>query len=77
VPIFIDRGAPLVNIADSSRPIQDGVWPRRCAFASTAELAQSSALLGKEVGVSLQVERPTLISGHALADALPAFAMAL
>ena len=49
----------------------------RCAVASTAEPAQPSALLGKQAGVSLQVERPTLISGHAVADALPALAVAV
>src|SRR3954467_7564861 len=38
---------------------------------------QPSALPRKQLGVSPQVERPTLISGHALADALPALAVAV
>jgi spermidine/putrescine-binding protein len=33
--------------------------------------------VGHPIGVPLQVERPTLIGGHALADALPALAMAV
>src|SRR6267154_4033182 len=36
---------PNVDVADDLRPIQDAVRSGRCAVASTAELAQPSALL--------------------------------
>src|SRR6266545_2302044 len=42
-----------------------------------AGLMQSSALPGKQLAVALQIERPALIPGHALADALPALAVAV
>ena len=76
VPIFIGRGAPT-GCGGLLCPIHDAEWSRRCAIAPTTELAQLSVLAGKQAGVSLQVERPTLISGHALADALPALAVAV
>src|SRR5205807_1867583 len=76
-PMFRRPRRPDVDVANYFRPVQDAVQSRRCAVASTAELAQQSAFLGKQVGVSLQVKRPALISGHALADALPALAVAL
>jgi len=74
---FASPPARQVDGADHLRSIQDAEWSRRCAIAPTAGLAQLSALPGKQVGVSLQVERPTLISGHGLADALPALAVAV